>query len=630
MINLMVMKMPSKNCGNIKTLRTTHYALRLLLATLLLTSLISIGFEKTLAQAPEVASYQLDVQLDPQTKTITGQGRITYTNPSQDTLAELWLHLYLKAFSSFDTLWMRESGGEHRLQPIDPTALGDITLEKLTLPDGTDLLSRATFTDTLVQLPLAQTLGPGESIELDMAWSSKLPRVFARTGYGGRDDTFFMVGQWYPKMAVYFDGQWDTLPWHTNSEFFHDFGNYEVNITLPHKYVVAGVGLPSGEIDAGNGLKTVRYTASNVTDFAFAASPDFQIETAQAGDTEVLLYYLPQHTHLVSDYLDTAVNVLQKYGDWYGPYPHPRLTVVDVPNNASGAGGMEYPTLITGGSIGMPGEWGYVALVTAHEIAHEWWPMQTATHEGREPWLDESLAEYSTLRYMAAAERKLGLGPLSLKADTQDRIGYALFSDRPGDLPAWAYGEFDYAGIVYNKNPLGLWTLENVVGSQRFRQAMSNYLTDWRFKHPTGADFRASLEQSLAGDDLGWFFDEFIATSGVIDYAVGPIENQATVSNVEIRREGSVRPPVEVRITFADGTQETITWDGQAESTVLTFPEYGAIVRVEIDPERKLMAELDITDNSAGSLIQPGPTVIVSGRLLFWLQMFISFLGLIG
>ncbi len=231
--------------------------------------------------APEIASYRMAVRLDPVAKTVAGEERITYRNPSQDTLGEIWLRLYLKAFSAPDTTWMRESSGGMRGFDADPSRLGDITVDTLKLADGTDLLADTTLNDTLMRVPLPQSLAPGQVVELDVSWTSKLPRVFARTGYGGRDDTFFMVGQWYPKMVVYDRGRWDTEPWHAHSEFFHDFGSYDVGITLPQDYVVAATGLPAGEASADAGLKTMRFTATGVTDFAFAASPDFLTRSAQ-------------------------------------------------------------------------------------------------------------------------------------------------------------------------------------------------------------------------------------------------------------------------------------------------------------------------------------------------------------
>jgi len=582
---------------------------------------------QTQQQAPQIASYRMDVRLDPAAKTIVGTERITYRNASQDALPELWLRLYLRAFRDLNTVWMKESGGQNRGFAIQPDDLGDITVTKLASPDGTDLLASASLTDTLMRVPLPLPLAPGQVAELDVAWSSKMPRVFARTGYGGRDNTFFMVGQWYPKMAVYDRGQWDTEPWHANSEFFNDFGSYDVGITVPQNYVVAGAGVPAGEQGTGAGAKTLRFTSENVTDFAFAASPDFKTRNTKAGAVDVVLFYLPEHESSVDEYLKAAVGSLQAFSSWYGAYPHPRLTVVDVPDDAQGAGGMEYPTLVTGGTVSAPGGSGAVALVTSHEIGHQWWPMQTATNEGREPWLDEGLTEYSGIRYMVDSNTRLGTSSFGVSAAVLDRLGYAYLPRQPATLPAWHYSSSEY-GIVYSKTAMGLWTLERVVGTERFRKAMAAYLAEYRFKHPTAADFRGSIEGSLG--DQRWFFDDFMNGTGVIDYATLPIANAANGGSVGVVRRGAVRAPVEVRVTLASGAQQMKTWDGRAEQANFGFPAGDPVMRVEIDPERKLIAEIDVTNNGVSASPEVGAALTLGGRLLFWLQMVAQSVGLFG
>jgi hypothetical protein len=545
-------------------------------------------------RAPQVASYCMSVRLDQRTKTVAGVERITYRNPSRDTLSELWLRLYLRAFRTTDTIWMRESGGQHRGEPVDPQELGDISVDKLTLA-GADLLASATITDTLMRVSLPQPLGPDQSVDLDVEWTSRLPKVFARTGYGGRDNSFFMVGQWYPKLAVYDRGRWDTEPWHTNSEFFNDFGGYDVSISTPKGYVVAGVGVPSGAaIETASGT-TVRYSATDVTDFAFAASPDFKTRIGYAGTTEVVLYYLPEHEASVDEYMEAATGSLRAYSDWYGDYPHPRLTVVDVPDSAAGAGGMEYPTLVTGGTYGTPADSGLVSYVVSHEVGHQWWPMQTATNESREPWLDEGLTEYSGIRYMLDAQRTFSFGGPVIDIETFIQSQYDSVR-QPATLPAWEYTT-GYGSAVYRKTALGLWTLEGIVGTARLRGAMADYLAQYRFKHPTGADFRAVLERSLGKQS--WFFDDYMNGDGGIDYAAEGITTSTSGSSAQVRRVGAVRAPVEIRVTLADGAQQLKTWDGQTSSASFTFPAGNPVTKVEIDPDRKLKAEVERTNNSA-------------------------------
>lgn len=576
--------------------------------------------------APQIASYKIDARLDPAAKLVTGSERITYRNPSQASLPEVWLRLYLRAFRDLNTLWMRESGGQSRGFAIQPSELGDITVDSLKIAGGADLLASTTLTDTLMRVPLPQPLEPGQSLELDVSWTSKLPRAFARTGYGGRDDTFFMIGQWYPKMAVYDRGTWDTEPWHANSEFFNDFGSYDVSVTVPRDYVVAGAGVPAGEQDGGSGLKTLRFRSDNVTDFAFAASPDFQTQSAKAGATDVQLFYLPEHASSADEYLRAATGSLETFSSWYGAYPHPHLTVVDVPNDAEGAGGMEYPTLVTGGTVGAPSGSGAVALVTAHEVGHQWWPMQTATNEGREPWLDEGLTEYSGMRYMIDSNTRLGGSSLGISAALLDQAGYALMPQYPATLAAWEYTSDEY-GVVYSKSAVGLWTLERVVGTDRFRKALATYLAEYRYKHPTGADFRASIERSLG--DQGWFFD-FMNSAGEIDYQALPIQNDTPVTNVQLVRKGAVHAPAEILVTLASGKQERRVWDAQSAQITFGFPSSDPVTRVEIDPEHKLVAEIDTTNNGASASPETGAALTLGGRLMFWLQAIAQSIGLFG
>jgi hypothetical protein len=254
---------------------------------------------------------------------------------------------------------------------------------------------------------------------------------------------------------------------------------------------------------------------------------------------------------------------------------------------------MEYPSLVTSYASHSNGSYGWLAYVTAHEIAHQWWPMQTATDEAAEPWLDEGLAEYTGIRYMTESQR--WWSPNAALAFEQSI--YAARANLPATLPSWEYTGGAY-GIVYSKTALGLWTLEGVVGAERFRRAMALYLADHRFAHPHADDFRTALEGELG--ELGWLFDDYLHGVGVIDYAAGPIENSGAGSTARIIRKGAVRAPVDILVTFAGGPQQLKAWDGQAADVSLQFPAGRAVVRVEVDPGRKLKAELSRTDNSQG------------------------------
>ncbi len=554
----------------------------------------------------ETASYRLEARLDPALKQVHGSGRIRYRNPSADTLDQIWLRLYLNAFRSPDTLWLTEAGEGHRGESFDPANPGWIKVESLTLagsgtpleiPDGGDGDS------TIVPVALPQPLGPGEMLELDVRWTSQLPRVFASTGFS---DDFFMVAQWYPKLAVYDRGEWDTEPWHANAEFFHDFGSYDLAVTVPSGYVTGASGARVADIDNADGTRTVRYRAERVTDVAWTAWPRYQVvsrDIAAAGATVQVELLLPaEQLGQVERQLAAVQAALDLYGRWYGPYPWPRLTVVTPPAGAEGAGGMEYPSLVTIGSgtelpMGMGRGIHDLENLIVHEIAHEWFPMQMQSNEAREAWLDEGFANYLAARVldrMFGADRSTIDLPFARLGATEENRAYFLLiggaARQPLARPSWEYPADTYAPTVYGKGSLALMTLERLYGDERFTAALRAHADRWRWGHPTSADLQDSLESSL-GEDLDWFFQAFVSGDSVVDYRVGSVEGNRAV----VEREGEAHVPVQVRIGLADGSSREQRWDGVSER--LELEEQQPIVEVAIDPDQRLALEVDRFDN---------------------------------
>jgi hypothetical protein len=230
------------------------------------------------------------------------------------------------------------------------------------------------------------------------------------------------------------------------------------------------------------------------------------------------------------------------------------------------------------------------------------------------------------MRYMLEAGRELSFG-VSLSAAAYDLSSYAVAPETPSDRPAWTY-ESEYAVAAYSKPAVGLLTLERVVGTERFRGAMAAYLAEWRYRHPTTADFRAALEAELG--DLGWFFDEFIGGSGLIDYRALPIENRPDGATVRVERAGEVRAPAEALVRFASGREELVALDPAERAVTLEFPAGDPVRAVVVDPEHKLYAELDRRDNGAYAEARLAPVVVLAARLAFWVQTLVQTLGLFG
>jgi aminopeptidase N len=465
---------------------------------------------------------------------------------------------------------------------------------------------------------------------------AQLPRVFARTGYAGDPAApFFMVGQWFPKLGVWEDGAWNAHPFHANAEFYADFGDYDVAITLPTGYVTGGTGLDVSTTDNGDGTQTVRYQAEDVIDFAWTASFRFRQVTRQVDAVELVYLYLPEHEWTVERVLDAAQAAMSYYARWYGPYPYARLTIVDVPDDGEGAGGMEYPTLIAAGVVDLIGlgqgtipremERSLEAVVV-HEAGHQWWQSMVAFNEAEEPWLDEGFTDYSTTRVM---ERVFGTdtslvdgGSLRMGYLDSRRMEYLLTPRVPMYGRAWDFGSFDYGVAAYAKPVLSLYTLERTLGEEVMLEVMSTFFQRYQFAHPTTEDFRAVAEE-VSGRDLAWFFDGLVYGDGVLNYTVVALDEHS----VTVARQGDLVIPTEVLVTFDDGSTVLEPWDGAEAEVTFRYDDRPPVRSAEVDPERKVVVDLRWSDNGLSRPLQVSPWLALVTRTLYNLQNALLVMG---
>ena len=217
-----------------------------------------------------VASYQIQVDFDPQAKHLSGTEVIRYNNTTTQPIPELVFHLYLNAFRDSNSFFLMDTGGIHRSSRWTKEHPGWIVVQGIRQLDGTPLTFIEIEDGTLGRASLPDPIAPGETGEFEVIFAAQLPRVISRTGFAG---DFFMVGQWFPKLGVWENGSWNAHPFHSNAEFYADFGVYEVEITLPAVYKTAGSGVLVSRVDNADGSQTVSYRAEAVIDFAWAASP---------------------------------------------------------------------------------------------------------------------------------------------------------------------------------------------------------------------------------------------------------------------------------------------------------------------------------------------------------------------
>lgn len=619
--------------------------------------------------SPRIANYQINARLDPETKTVHGEMNFTWTNPSADPVNELQFHLYLNAFKNTESLFLKERGktaiSEKECGFCDILEIRDSTNQDLT--SGLIFLAASgssSSDQTVASLSLPDPILPGETFRGTIRFTSKLPLILARTGYV---DDYYFVAQWFPKLGVYepsgmrgrIEAGWNCHPFHTNSEFYANHSLYEVAITLPDDFVVGSGGLLLDSTSA-DGWKTLKYRAEDIVDFAWTASRDYRVVTDQWNHVTITCLLQPEHLRQADRHISAARYALEYLDAHVGPYPWPHLTIIDPPRYALGAGGMEYTTLITAGTFyALPKGIRPVEMVTIHEFGHSYFMGMIASNEFEEPWLDEGINTYWETRIMdwAYGEKQAMLDfPFLHIGDTEfARMQWlmAYGSDFfPASENAWSYPRGTYGASVYQKPATMLNTLERMVGQKTMDEIFKKYYRDWAFRHPSTNDFIQVVNQVVTekhgnafGPDLNWFFDQFLFSTAKVDYAVRGVssrpergkaglfdENGAKEfrvsqkvpgmfrSTVQLERNGDGILPVEILVTFSNGEKLLERWDGQERVKDLIYSRDSWVVSAEIDPEKKILLDQNLLNNSYAIKPQKAYAWKWATRFLFLIQ----------
>jgi hypothetical protein len=587
--------------------------------------------------ALDVASYTLRATLDPRAHEVTGEGTLRWRNTSRVAVRELWWHLYLNGFESERTVFLRTTGGEHRGNTRG--RYGRIDLRTMRLDTGEDLLATAEREPTVrgdrseLRVTLPRAVGPGEEVTVSLAWTSVLPEVFARTGFKG---SFHMVAQWFPKVAVLeADGRWAHFPFHGNSEFYADFGRYDVTVTVPRGYVVGATGTP-GAVEHTPAGERHRFTASPVHDFAFTAWDRFRERRGEAGDVALRVLFPPGYDEAARVSIAALQRALPAYEQRFGTYPYPGLTVVLPPEEAEGAGGMEYPTLITTASVPLwvPGAARALEHVTLHEFMHQYFYGLVASNENAWPFLDEGFTEYATALGLDDLHPRGGsmfdLPAMGLHLDAFAVESFWSAGIRhvlPVAQGADAFPTFgSYGGHVYPRTATVLRTAERTVGALRFRQALRAYATAWRFRHPTPDDFFAVMRRELGDPIVDDLLRPALTAPLALDYAVTDATSQREggryVGHVTVHRTGTVTLPVEVLLEDARGARRTVTWDGQGGWTSIPYDGEVALRSARVDPWGRVPLDQNRANNALLASGQRGPgTLPMVARVAYWLGL---------
>lgn len=549
-----------------------------------------------------VVEYHMNVTLRDDARYLDGVQSVTWTNPGKKTVSELYFHLYPNAFLSNKTTFMRESGGKLREDKATVDSQGYMKLLTLTTLEGESLLPRLHYVQpddgneddyTLAKLKLPVPVAPGASVTLQMSYEVKLPQVFARMGYS---NNFVMAGQWFPKLAVYetvgtrgrTSEGWNIHQYHGNSEFYSDFGIYSVRIHVPESYVVAATGFQTKAVTKSDNRNIYQFYADDVHDFAWSASPDFvYVEDTLSGTNipgvRIKLYLDPTHEKLKDRYMHAAKSALKKYAQWYGEYPYSTLSVIVPPKGANGAGGMEYPTLITAFAAETDNPGYSLERTVVHEIGHQYWYGMVASNEFEEAWLDEGFTSY--------AEDKVMESEYGVEANLPLEASY-MTSPAPLKQPSWAYRDHTvYAENVYLRAKLVLLGIERQVGTKTMQKIMRTYFQRYKFKHPSSGDFQRVVEQ-VTKQKWQEYFSQFVYDDQMADYSVesirvNPIEQDGTKnyeSVVLIKKNGGNNGPIPIVMQFTDGMTMPKTWDAEDSHIQFKIVHTAPLQAVTIDP----------------------------------------------
>jgi Peptidase family M1 domain len=616
------------------------------------------------ALSTRVVAYQIDARLDPAKKTIDAVETLVYRNLTGQPLETFPFHLYLNAFQPRSTLMteVRLYGTRGIGQEFEwkPKYSGGITVTSFEADGMGDLTGRMEFIQpddhnpddrTVFQVRLPKPVPPGASVTFHLRFHDQLPEVLFRTGYK-RD--FFMVGQWFPKVGVWWHGAWNCHQFHALSEFFADFATYDVRITVPANYILGASGDEVSSTRNPEGTKTARYEADDVIDFAWTASPRFRVveDEWKGGGRAVNVHLLmsPGHESSIARYLGALKGAMTLFDRWYGPYPYDAITVVDPPNGALDAAGMEYPTLITAATTWwMPKGLLLPEATVVHEFGHQYWYAMVATNEFEEAWLDEGINSYSEDKAMAAlygADRSFLNWPSVTASDAEARrLEYILTADTD-PLTRFAYQFMDmesYGGVTYGKTATMLETLEGLIGEPAVRQALRVYFERYCFTHPTGKDFLATINE-VTGQDLSWYFNQAVGATRILDYEIldinsdrvdwyekplpPPVPGQALYRDtVLVHRKGDFIFPVQVLVRFDNGETAEERWDGCDRWIRYEFIKPARITFAEIDPEHRVALDINQFNNSRTQRGHPAATAKLSGKWLFLSQFLAQLLS---
>lgn len=516
-------------------------------------------------------AYTIDVKLNDEKHTLTGNLSVDYTNNSSDELTFIWFHLWPNAYKTPHTALARQSleNGESELFYADSVNRGYISNLDFKVNGQKVKMEYHPEHIDICKIYLPEALKPDSKITISTPFFVKIPSgIYSRLGHIGQS---YQITQWYPKPAVYDKNGWHEMPYLGLGEFYSEFGSYDVSITVPENYIVGATGdlqnkmemkwlhiksdetkalIEQGEFftkgkkdlsfpPSSEKTKTLRYLQDKVHDFAWFTDKRYHVlhDTVTTPNSKSVVDCWTMFTNAEArlwaystDYIRDAVYY---YSLWNGDYPYKHCTAVD--GTISAGGGMEYPNITV---IGSSGNAMMLETVIVHEVGHNWFYGILGSNERDHAWMDEGLNTLNENRYIETKYPNESLmdGLLALNENIERKFRLDIFNhkstyelayllnarrnyDQPIELTSAEYTPTNYGGIVYSKTGIVFDYLKAYLGEDLFDQCMQTYFDRWKFKHPQPEDLKAVIEE-ITGKELDWFFNDLITTTKGLDFKI--------------------------------------------------------------------------------------------------------------
>ncbi|MFM2338364.1 MAG: hypothetical protein RL115_1557 [Bacteroidota bacterium] len=512
--------------------------------------------------------YVMNIDMNVQTNRFTGKQKLEYTNNSLDTLTRVFYHLYFNAFqpeSMMDTRSRRQGsmtiGGradwdgrvKGRIQQLKPNEIGYQKIHSLKM---NGVAQSFTIDETILEVKLSKPILPKAKVTFDMEFEAQVPLQVRRSGRDNPTSKVrYTMTQWYPKMCEYDYEGWHPTPY-VGREFYGVWGDFDVSISIDKSYLLGGTGYLQNPNQIGYGYETKgakvnrpagdkltwRFIAPNVHDFAWAADPDFIHKSKVVRDSLTLHLLYKKTNHTASEWeqvLTDAEQALPFIEKNFGRYPYKQFSFIH-----GGDGGMEYPmsTMLIG-----PGAW-------LHEWLHNWYYGMLGTNESLYGWMDEGFTTYAEDKTAAFLSGYTGFA-----LDDTYKSYYALArsnKEEPLTTHADHYNwNAAYSPAVYSKGAVFLEQLGYITGDKTRDKILLEFYKQWRFKHPNASDF-FRIAEKVSDMKLDWYKEYWINGIKTIDYAIDSLWEENGKSKVRITKLGLMPMPIDVQLTFKDGSKE--------------------------------------------------------------------------